>query len=128
MLTLVRGEPAEPKNDTATYYRLDDELRPIPCDRSEWEGFLKTDAATVATTNIGAFATVATTFEGVDDDFSDEGEPHLFMTMIRREEHSEAEGHRSWHEAEAAHRQRVDELRALLARLSRERDPQGALL
>ena len=128
MLTLVRGEAAEPKNDTGTYYRLDDALRPIPCDRTEWEAFLKTEAATVAITNLGPLASVVTTFEGVDDGFGEGEEPHLFMTMIHRDELSEAEGHCSWHEAEAAHRQRVDELKALLETLRKAADPQGELL
>jgi hypothetical protein len=128
MLTLVRGEPAEPMNDTGTYYRLDESLRPVECDRTEWEAFLKTKASTVAITNLGAFASVATTFEGIEDGFREEGEPHLFMTMIRRDEHSEAEGHRTWHEAEAAHRERVAELKALFERLRRAADPQGNLL
>jgi hypothetical protein len=67
---------------------------------------------------------VITTFEGVDDAFEEPVDPHPFVTMVCRDERIEAEGHRSWHEAEAAHPTRVNELKALLERLGREREPQ----
>lgn len=123
MLTLV-DTPAPPANDSGTYFRLDDDLRPVECNRADWEAFRATGAASVATTNIGGFASVVTTFEGIDDGFGDPDDPHFFMTMIHRDEHSEAEGHRTWQEAEAAHRLRVDELKAMLERRRRSSEPQ----
>jgi hypothetical protein len=125
MLTVVRAEPV---NDSGTYYRLDENLELVACNRTEWEEFKKTGADTVATTQLGAFASVVTTFEG-DDGFDDD-DPHPFMTMtvIPERELSEAESHRSWHEAETAHRARVDELKALLESQRREREPQLDLL
>ena len=124
MLNMVPTGPAPPANDTGTYFRLDESLEPVACNRLEWDAFQKSGAATVATTFLGAFASVITTFEGVDDAFEAPDDPHPFITMIHRDEHSEAEGHRTWHEAEAAHRARVDELKALIERLRLEREPQ----
>lgn len=128
MLTIATAGPAEPLNDSGTYYRLDENLRAVACNRTESEAFRNSGAASVATTFLGAFASVITTFEGVNDGFDEAGDPHLFMTMIHRNEHMEAEGHRTWHEAEATHRRRVDELKALLERLRQAREPQLELL
>lgn len=64
----------------------------MACNRTEWDPFRK---GTGATTHLDAFASVVTTFEGLDDGFGEEGSPHLFMTMAWRHEHSEAKGHRN---------------------------------
>ena len=75
MLNMVPPEPAPPTNDTGTYFRLDESLEPVACNRLEWDAFQKSGAATVATTFLGAFASVITTFEGMDDGFDEAGRP-----------------------------------------------------
>jgi len=72
MLNMVQTEPAAAVNDTGTYFRLDEALEPVACNRLEWDAFQKSGAAT-------------------------------------------------------AHRSCVDELKALLKRLRREREPLLAL-
>jgi len=129
MLRVVQPEQVIPVEDMGAYYRLDDNLEPAECTMAEWEDFQKTGAAMVATTHIGSFASVTTTFEGEDDGF-DPDDPHLFMTVVTvpQTERSEVEGHRTWHAAEAAHRERIDELKALFQRQRREQEPQLDLL
>jgi hypothetical protein len=105
------------ENDTETYYVLDDRLEPVEATKEEWTAFLKTDAATIAITHIGSRAMVITTFTGVDDGFSEEGElPYLFETGgTIRGEPDDTEAHRTWAEAEEGHRARVQEMIQRLA-------------
>lgn len=129
LMGVIKGEPAAPVNDSGAYYILDEHLQPVECNRAEWAEFQKSGADVVAQTNVGTFASVTTTFDGRDDGF-DPDDPHMFTTMvyIPRLEHSEAEGHRTWHEAEAAHRRRVEELKGRLKRWLRAQEPQLDLL
>jgi len=129
IMRMVQPERDIPEDDIGAYYKLDENLEPVECSMAEWEDFQKTAAALVATTHIGSQASVVTTFEGEDDGF-DPDDPHLFMTVVTvpQTERSETEGHRTWHEAEAAHRERVDELKAFFERRRRENEPQLDLL
>lgn len=135
MLSLVRTPPetgiVECDEETRSYYVLNEKLEPIPCDRPVWEAYQATDAATVAVTRLGPFATIVSVFRGEDwgfDDDPDEEGPYLFQTSVTfLGVDEDVEEHRTWLETEEAHRARVRETQLRLRIKPPEGEPELAL-
>jgi len=94
------------------YYKLDENKKVVPCTVEEWARRFDQDDRVVGRTTIGSIL-VSTVFTGMDYDFSGEGPPILWETMIFRLERQLSDCDRcsgTWEDAEAMHARMVAKL------------------
>lgn len=102
------------------YYKLDNKI-PVPCSaRKAQEQFLNADGRLVSETKVGPLR-ISTVFLVLDHNFSGNGMPVLFETMIFDDYENDyasnyQECYRTWDEAEAGHRRAVEYAKQLVGK------------
>lgn len=98
------------------HYVLDGKLAKLCPNLYEWGQWFETANRAVAKTKIGDIL-VSTVFLGLDHNFSDEGDPLLFETLVFDSEGEGGEMLRyfTWDEAEAGHKEMVKRIEAQAA-------------
>lgn len=84
--------------------------RPVPCSLDEWSERLGRNDHRLALDYIGR-AKISTVFLAIDHNFSDEGPPLLFETLVfGGDRDGEMYRYATWEEAETGHKQLVDSI------------------
>jgi len=97
------------------YYILDGKTV-ITCNLLEWAEWLKNADRTVKKTKIGEIK-ISTVFLGLDHNYSDEGPPLLFETLVFGGPlDGEMNRYWTWEQAEEGHREMVESVTNLMTR------------
>jgi len=107
-------------DDYEPYFRLEGR-EAVPCDHVFWRDWIKSADLRVKLDRIGGVC-VSTVFLGINYNFSGEGDPILFETVVMSEVelidmpslNIRQRRYSTWTEAEAGHNATVERLRAVL--------------
>jgi hypothetical protein len=99
----------------AKYYTLDKDKNVVPGDMLSLEHILSSTKNVVKRTNVTKDITISTVFLGIDHNFSQEGPPVVFETMVFGGEQDElCERYSTWKEAVYGHNHMVERMKDLL--------------
>ena len=97
------------------FYKLDGKTV-IPCNLLEWAQWLEKADRIVKKTTIGEIK-ISTVFLGLDHNYSDEGPPLLFETLVFGGPlDGEMNRYWTWEQAEEGHREMVESVTNLMTR------------